>query len=275
MHGHSRYRCSGGRGCATALVVERKESEETVKIHWQYLKAVLRHKWFVFWACLQMGVPIWSAILHDWDKFTPEEWLAYARYFYGPKVEVPNTSIFKDGKFVPLMEAPEDVKRAFDYAWNLHQKRNKHHWQFWLLRFDKPEPTFSFQSHDGGASHIWVADMQGKLAALIFDQQSKFKADPDAERRLEQELNYIPTALPMPDRARREMLADWIGAGRAYNKDWTSIEPVNWWTANKKYIHLHPETQAWVEEQMQARRERFERQLHHWKLNIAPYPNYW
>jgi hypothetical protein len=36
--------------------------------HWMYLKSVLRHKWYVFLACLQFRVPLWSAILHDWDK---------------------------------------------------------------------------------------------------------------------------------------------------------------------------------------------------------------
>lgn len=51
--------------------------------------------------------------LHDNSKFVPEEFDAYANYFYGDKTE--------------------DVIEAFDYAWNKHQKSNPHHWQYWIL----------------------------------------------------------------------------------------------------------------------------------------------
>jgi hypothetical protein len=30
----------------------------------------------------------------------------------------------------------DSVKRKFDSAWNIHQKRNKHHWQYWVLIMD-------------------------------------------------------------------------------------------------------------------------------------------
>lgn len=88
-----------------------------LSIYWRHFKSICRHKWFVFWACLSLGVPIWSALLHDWDKFLPDEFFAYANYFYGPKVEVPNTTTTdKHGDRIPVMKAPEHVKRAFDYA---------------------------------------------------------------------------------------------------------------------------------------------------------------
>lgn len=92
-----------------------------MKRHWQYLKYVLRHKWFVFQAGLMLGgIPVWMLILHDWDKFLPDEWLPYARAFYTP-----------DGS------KQYQPNRAFSEAWNLHQKRNKHHWQFWMITWDK------------------------------------------------------------------------------------------------------------------------------------------
>lgn len=49
--------------------------------------------------------------------------------------------------------------------------------------------------------------------------------------------------LPMPDRYRREMLADWRGAGRAQGNPDTR----GWYEANKGKMILHPETRLWIE----------------------------
>ena len=90
--------------------------------HWAYFKYVVLHKYFVFVECRRLGVPTWIAILHDWDKFLPDEWIPYACTFYSP-----------DGN---RQYEPTD---EFWFSWNLHQKRNKHHWQFWLLTRDTGE----------------------------------------------------------------------------------------------------------------------------------------
>jgi len=52
--------------------------------------------------------------------------------------------------------------------------------------------------------------------------------------------------LEMPDRHRREMLADWRGAGMALGKPDTKA----WYLANRERIKLHEETRAWVEQQL-------------------------
>lgn len=88
-----------------------------------YLISLLRHKWFVFLEACKLGVPC-LGLIHDLSKFTPREFFAYARYFYGPQDDF--TKFFS--------------KRAFSVAWNHHQKRNKHHWQYWLLTNDSDEP---------------------------------------------------------------------------------------------------------------------------------------
>jgi hypothetical protein len=50
--------------------------------------------------------------------------------------------------------------------------------------------------------------------------------------------------LPMPHRYRREMLADWRGAGRAITgKDNTA----EWYAKNRAQMQLHPDTREWVE----------------------------
>jgi hypothetical protein len=52
----------------------------------------------------------------------------------------------------------------------------------------------------------------------------------------------------MPDRYRREMLADWRGAGRAITgQDNTRA----WYLKNRENIWLHPTTRTWVEHQLE------------------------
>jgi len=86
-------------------------------MHWQYLQAVLRHKWFVLLAGWGR-VPFWRLVIHDWTKFTPSEWGPYARAFYGNPGRKPENKPF------------------FQRAWLHHQKFNLHHWQYWVIHED-------------------------------------------------------------------------------------------------------------------------------------------
>jgi len=149
--------------------------------HLRYASYVLRHKWYVFIEACRLGIP-WLGIIHDWSKLRPSEWIPYANFFYGynPRDE---TGYYK----------PTDTgNAAFDFAWLLHQKRNKHHWQWWVLPED-----------EGGIK-----------------------------------------VLEMPLKYRKEMLADWRGAGRAQGTPDTS----KWYATNHHKMRLAPETRAWIEE---------------------------
>jgi len=84
--------------------------------YFKYLRYVLRHKWFVFIECCKVGIPL-RGFLHDMSKFLPSEFIPYARHFYG-----------KDPRKRDKTGNPK-----FALAWLMHQKRNNHHWQFWLL----------------------------------------------------------------------------------------------------------------------------------------------
>lgn len=163
-----------------------------MKAHWLYLKYVLRHKWYVFLWCCHYGIPT-AGIVHDLSKFSPSEWFPYVDYFYGgpwPEQHYGDARNQFEDKFTKPW-----VQRRFDAAWNYHQKRNPHHWQYWVLLEDS-----------------------GKLGGL-----------------------------PMPDRYRREMLADWRGAGMAINgKDDTR----NWYLKNSENMLLHPNTRQWVEAEL-------------------------
>lgn len=97
-----------------------------LKSHLRYLRYVLRHKWFVFLYCLEYGL-FWRGIKHDWTKFLPSEWRAYVAFFYGGGLSREEAERLG----FQFSVAPA-VEIAFEYGWNFHQKRNDHHWQFWL-----------------------------------------------------------------------------------------------------------------------------------------------
>jgi hypothetical protein len=130
-----------------------------------------------------MGIPL-LGILHDWSKFLPSELIPYANFFYKKKVRD------KTGYYKPT----DTGDPKFDFAWLLHQKRNKHHWQWWILPKD-----------DGGMKVI-----------------------------------------DMPDKYRKEMMADWRGAGKALGTPGTK----SWYQNNKNKMNLHPSTRAWVEKML-------------------------
>lgn len=198
--------------------------------HWQYARYVLRHKWFVFKACLQLGVPLWIAILHDWDKFLPDEWFPYARTFYAP-----------DG----TKQYQESVD--FARAWMKHQHRNKHHWQYWLL----------LPQMKNSAGTIWEKERIQDLNVLVWDRgeaQQIVERNSGGETWYElRPVDVIISSLadlipqPMPDVYRREMLADWRGAGRASGNPDTAA----WYMKNRENIKLHPDTRAWIEKQLE------------------------
>lgn len=57
------------------------------------------------------------------------------------------------------------------------------------------------------------------------------------------------SALPMPEKYAREMVADWLGASRAYEGSWpVSLETWEWWQKNFSRLNLHPETRKLVEQ---------------------------
>jgi hypothetical protein len=146
--------------------------------HWQYLRYVIRHKWFVFVAGLRTGAPLWRLLIHDWSKFLPSEWRAYARYFYGAPAGV--------------RVRPLEWQEAFDRAWLKHQHRNAHHWQHWVIREDQ-----------GGTK-----------------------------------------SLEIPEPYVREMVADWLGAGRAITGRWEAAE---WYLRNAEKMLLSYRSQMLVE----------------------------
>lgn len=90
----------------------------------EYISYLVRHKWFVAIECFRLKL-YWLGIVHDWSKILPDEFFPYARHDWASERD--ETGYYKAGF---------TSDEAFDYAWLLHQKRNKHHWQWWILPED-------------------------------------------------------------------------------------------------------------------------------------------
>jgi len=107
----------------------------------KYLKYIIKHKWFVLIECFRMGL-YWRGLTHDLSKLLPSEFLDYAEYFYGNKKKTEFFDLcnkFNTGGCFELVPYGEAVEDKFQIAWLKHQRRNKHHWQYWLLKNDDGE----------------------------------------------------------------------------------------------------------------------------------------
>lgn len=228
----------------------------------RYLSYFVRHKWWVFLAGRRVRAPLWRLLVHDLSKLRPRELIPYARFFYGPK---------------PSKEAARAAALRFRTAWNHHQKANDHHWQYWCMADDNPrehkqlrfvltspDECRDFQVHEmlhvveDGAVH-WI-ELAGRIAVSNCNYEYRESTITDGGgvdrnrdnfrvlHRLVQAANRFHV-LPMPEAAIREMVADWMGAGRTITGTW---EASTWYEKHRDDMVLHPETRARVEALLEA-----------------------
>jgi hypothetical protein len=82
--------------------------------------------------------------------------------------------------------------------------------------------SFAWQNHKGKNKHHWQYWTDFEKGNLII--------------------------LPMPPKYLAEMLCDWVGAGKAYNKGkWTIDSFKNWYAKNKDIYYLHQSTRAYID----------------------------
>ena len=102
----------------------------TVKQALAYARYVVSHKRSVFAACRRLRVPLWRAVIHDWSKFTPSEFFAYADTFFDDNGNA--------------RERPDLSTSWFQLAVKFHYQRNDHHWQHYRHNDEltpMPEPA--------------------------------------------------------------------------------------------------------------------------------------
>lgn len=186
-----------------------------MKHYTSYLWYILKHKYYVLLEGLKLNVPLWILILHDWDKFLPDEFIPYAR-----------ATRDKDGKDIFVGKSDLSWSRAV----KLHFSRNKHHWQWWIKVMLNAYyvPVYIRNTN----IMIWN---DGDMEALR-KSGTRFRIN---------EHNHLFFYEPIPDPWRREMLADWRGAGRALGKP----DTLAWYTKNRDTLikFIHPDTIKWIE----------------------------
>lgn len=83
----------------------------------QYAAYVLRHKRLILALRHRWGVPFVQALIHDWTRFLPSEFIPSANYFFGA---------YQRGIVWRRGECPR-----YDAARDLHETRNPHHAPYW------------------------------------------------------------------------------------------------------------------------------------------------
>lgn len=102
-------------------------------IFFKYLKYLLIHKWYVMIECFKKGLIV-RGLIHDISKLLPDEFFPYMNWFYGKYgVEFENSPIEINGCKKRGYDKYKKCEVSFNKAWLKHQKRNKHHWQYWVL----------------------------------------------------------------------------------------------------------------------------------------------
>ncbi|MCY9697340.1 DUF5662 family protein [Paenibacillus alginolyticus] len=85
-----------------------------MKAYWRYFLYIMNHKLNVLIECWKEGL-YFQGVIHDFSKFSPAEFFPYAKKFYSGK---------------PLVL---DEELNWKYAWLRHKRKNKHHWEYWVI----------------------------------------------------------------------------------------------------------------------------------------------
>jgi hypothetical protein len=160
--------------------------ETKMKRYSAYLKALLRHKYYVFVEGRKLGLGILRLLIHDWDKFGYKMFRSYAHSFYTEKGE---KQYSPDADFADV--------------WNRHQKINKHHWHAHLLSWDSggeeprrmKEPDLLEMVADwrGAGRAYSKPDQKWKPSETISwyeKNREKMRLHPETRRRVEEVLGY-------------------------------------------------------------------------------------
>ena len=144
----------------------------------KHLKTVLIHKYHVFRACIDCGIPF-RGLVHDLSKLSLSEIYIYKYY---------------SGTYSPIVNEKKSI--GYSSAWQHHKCRNKHHWQYWL------------DEEDGSIYPIKIP------------------------------IKYLI-----------ELVCDYIGAGKAYDKTkWTKDTPLNYYNTQKDKIIMHKDSKQLLED---------------------------
>jgi hypothetical protein len=165
--------------------------------YWRHFKDVLNHKRLVFQECRRLGLPLWIAILHDWSKLLPSEFIPYMDYLermgeFPHQKDVPMGALAGMGIFP---KTKESVKAAFKDACELHYQHNKHHWNHYV-KDGVAEPMPELYRLELLGDWWAVARALGNESPLawytMMKKEGRIVLHPETEAWLDAQLGYSP-----------------------------------------------------------------------------------
>jgi hypothetical protein len=128
------------------------------------------------------------------SKFLPSEFFPYVDFFYGTPGSSITTKRDDSGYYKPT----DTGHAGFDHAWFLHQRRNDHHWQWWVLPCDGGGMKAIEMARDAVVEMVcdWkgAGRAQGKPDILGWYERHRQKMElhPNTRRQVERLLGYHP-----------------------------------------------------------------------------------
>ena len=176
----------------------------------KHLKVILKHRHQVMRHCFRAGIGF-QGLRHDLSKFSPEEFIAGARYFQGNRS--PN----------------EGEREAIGYsrAWMHHKGRNKHHFEYWtdydpVKKLMQPVPMpvryiAEMFCDRVAASKVYLKDKYDNGSALAYFHRGKAnrKIHPDTAAILE---NWLITLSEQGEQAAFAAVKAAVKAEKAANR---------------------------------------------------------
>lgn len=190
----------------------------------EYFWLTLRHKWFVLLAGLKTKAPIWRLVIHDWSKFLPSELPHYQSQFFpkplaiGSKIHIDsNEGVHGWGRVIAARNSPSDMPSRF----KVRMKNDGQEFWAWDDEITNDEVQAArfaeaWTKHQNRHPHhweYWIPRTGHNRNCIHY---------PDNQ------------PIAMPWWAVREMVADWMGASRAYDGKWPSRGWPWYWTNRDK-----------------------------------------
>ena len=195
----------------------------------KYFWLTWRHKYFVFLAGLKTKAPMWRLIIHDWSKFLPSELPHYNRQFF-PRPRGVGSQVTIDTFDGVHGKATIIETRASDLScYKVRMQDDKQ--EFWALEGEISDDIQAYEfitawtKHQNRHPHHWE---------YWIPRTGHNRCDPPYP-------DNQPIAMPWW--AVREMIADWMGASRAYEGRWPK-DGWPWYWKNRDKIRVTTITQT-------------------------------
>lgn len=138
--------------------------KSSIEKYVSHATTILKHKWYVAKECFSRGYFL-RGIMHDISKFYPSEFTPYANWFADKELAKMRNDVgtfamdYRDVQHQHIVDFITKRKECFQEAWLHHQRRNPHHWQYWLLHNDDGTQTTLYMPEEYAVEMFcdWIA----------------------------------------------------------------------------------------------------------------------